>query len=220
MTTDSATRTVRALLERAGPTYARRAGIRLADKPAPLYQLLVLATLLSKPIGAAVAVAAARQLRAAGGTSPRGMLRLSWQDRVDALGRAHYRRYDESTSTRLAESADFVLNRYRGDLRRLGHSANREPRAAARLLEEAPGIGPTGAAIFLREAQHVWRWARPFVDDRVVDGAKALGLPHSPPSLVRLAAADDLSRLGAALVDAALDADFRNAVLEHAPALT
>jgi hypothetical protein len=220
MTTDSATRTVQALLERAGPTYARRAGIRLADKPAPLYQLLVLATLLSKPIGASIAVEAARQLRAAGGTAPRGMLRLSWQDRVDALGRAHYRRYDESTSTRLAESADFVLNRYQGDLRRLAQSAGRDRGHAGALLEEAPGIGPTGAAIFLREAQHVWRWARPFADDRVVEGAKALRLPHSTPSLTRLAGSDDLSRLGAALVDASLDAELRNAVLDRAPAMT
>jgi hypothetical protein len=39
--------TVKTLLERYGRTYAEDAGIRLADRPAPLYQLLVLATLLS-----------------------------------------------------------------------------------------------------------------------------------------------------------------------------
>lgn len=38
---------VDAILKRYGTTYAQQAGIRLADKPAPLYQLLVLATLLS-----------------------------------------------------------------------------------------------------------------------------------------------------------------------------
>ena len=41
-----------ALLERYGRTYAEEAGIRLADKPAPLYQLLVLAA-LQGPGGAA-----------------------------------------------------------------------------------------------------------------------------------------------------------------------
>jgi hypothetical protein len=40
----------KALLEQLGSTYASEAGIRLADKPAPLYQLLVLATLLSARI--------------------------------------------------------------------------------------------------------------------------------------------------------------------------
>ena len=43
---------VRELLARHGRLYAEDAGIRLADRPGPLYQLLVLATLLSAPIGA------------------------------------------------------------------------------------------------------------------------------------------------------------------------
>ena len=40
------------LLARHGRLYAEDAGIRLADRPGPLYQLLVLATLLSAPIPA------------------------------------------------------------------------------------------------------------------------------------------------------------------------
>jgi hypothetical protein len=53
-------RVVGELLGRHGRTYAEEAGIRLADRPAPLYQLQVLALLLSARIRAAVAVAAAR----------------------------------------------------------------------------------------------------------------------------------------------------------------
>jgi len=49
------------------------AGIRLADRPEPLYQLLVLSTLLSAPISADVAIAAARELFAAGYRSPKAM---------------------------------------------------------------------------------------------------------------------------------------------------
>src|SRR5215207_3436626 len=41
---------VRVLLDRYGTTYAEEAGIRLADKPSPLYRLLVLALLLSARI--------------------------------------------------------------------------------------------------------------------------------------------------------------------------
>src|SRR5213593_4051297 len=48
--------TVKILLDRYGRTYADEAGIRLADRPAPLCQLLVLATLLSARITAGVAV--------------------------------------------------------------------------------------------------------------------------------------------------------------------
>ena len=39
---------VRELLDRHGRLYAEDAGIRLADRPGPLYQLLVLATLDAK----------------------------------------------------------------------------------------------------------------------------------------------------------------------------
>ena len=50
------------LLGRCGSLYAEDAGIKLADRPGPLYQLLVLATLLSAPIPAETGIAAAREL--------------------------------------------------------------------------------------------------------------------------------------------------------------
>jgi hypothetical protein len=49
----------RAALARHGTTYADEAGIRLADEPSPLFQLLVLAQPLSARIGAGVAVTTA-----------------------------------------------------------------------------------------------------------------------------------------------------------------
>lgn len=52
----------RRLLKLAGTTYAAEAGIRIRDKPMPLFQLLVLCMLASKPIGAATAARAAREL--------------------------------------------------------------------------------------------------------------------------------------------------------------
>src|ERR1700721_2813525 len=89
---------VRELLDRHGRLYAEDAAIRLADRPGPLYQLLVLATLLSAPIPADTAVAAARELFAAGYRNPKAMSEASWQARVDALGRGPDRRYDERTA--------------------------------------------------------------------------------------------------------------------------
>jgi len=96
---------VSTLLDRYGRTYAEDAGIRLAGKPSPLYRLLVLATLLSARISADIAIQAARELFAAGYTTPPAMQQASWQDRVDALGRSHYRRYDERTATMLGDGA-------------------------------------------------------------------------------------------------------------------
>src|SRR6476620_9630524 len=99
----------RAVLDRYGTTFAEEAGIRLADEPAPLFQLLVLAELLSARIGTDIAVAAAVELRTAGLTTPRKMRDSPRQARIAALGRARYRRYDERTATQLGEAAQLVL---------------------------------------------------------------------------------------------------------------
>jgi endonuclease III len=189
------------LLDEDGRTYAELAGIRLADKPSPLYQLLVLATLLSARITADVAVAAARELFAAGYRTPQRMRAATWQQRVDALGRGHYRRYDERTSTMLADAAGQLLDRWNGDLRRLRTEAEDDPARLHRLLQELKGIGPTGADIFLREVQAVWPQVAPYVDQRVRDAAAAAGLPTTPARLADLAGSPhDLARLSAALI--------------------
>lgn len=192
--------TVQRLLEEHGRTYAEEAGIRLGDTPAPLYRLLTLCVLLSVRIKAGIAVAAARELSGAGMRTPRAMLKASWQDRVDALGRAHYRRYDESTATALGEGAELLLDRYRGDLRRLREEAGGDPERIRALLREFPRIGPVGADIFSREAQGIWPELRPAFDARARDAAAGLGLPKTPDGLARLVDDDDLPRLAAALV--------------------
>ena len=196
--------TINRLLDRHGTTYAEQAGIRLNDKPSPLYRLLVLATLLSTRISADIAVAAARELTAAGYQTPQRMRAATWQQRVDALGRGHYRRYDESTATRLEDGADLLLDRYRGDLRRLRDAADGVDDLLVR-LQEFPGIGPTGAAIFAREAQGVWPELAPFFDRKAMDGARRVGLPADPDRLDALVRPDERPRLAAALVRAALD---------------
>ena len=192
---------VRKLLQSYGRTYAQEAGIRMADQPSPLYQLLVLATLLSTRISAGVAVAAARELFAAGYRTPAAMSEASWQDRVDALGRGHYRRYDESTASTLGDSAGQVVRQYRGDLRRLRDEANGDTKAIAKLLTEFRGIGPTGASIFLREVQEAWPSVSPYVDDRMTEGARRAGLPADRGDLAALLADSGRpARLAAALV--------------------
>ncbi|MGB6164986.1 MAG: endonuclease [Pseudonocardiaceae bacterium] len=192
---------VKVLLDRFGRTSAEQAGIRLADKPAPLYQLLVLATLLSARISADIAVAAAKELFSAGYRTPRRMRQASWQDRVDALGRAGYRRYDERTSTMLRDAAVLLLDRWRGDLRTLRNDADGDPKRIRELLTEFAGMGPVGADIFLREVQAVWPQVAPYLDGRVTQGAKKVGLPPSARDLSELVdSSRDLVRLSSALV--------------------
>lgn len=192
------------LLKEYGQTYAEAAGIRLRDTPAPLYQLLVLCVLLSIRIRADIATAAARELFAAGMRTPDAMLDATWQDRVDALGRAHYRRYDEGTATALGKGAELLRTRYHGDLRKLRAAADGDAGRIRQLLQEVPRIGPVGADIFCREAQGRWEELRPAFDERATRSAAALGLPDTPDALARLVAPADLPRLAAALVRVSL----------------
>ena len=185
---------LRALLDEHGTTYAEEAGIRLADEPAPLWQLLVLTLLLSARIGSDIAVAATRELFDAGCRTPRGTRDTPRRQRVAALGRGRYRRYDERTATQLGELADAVLDRYSGDLRRM----HAESDDLERDLQQFTGIGPVGAAIFCREVQGVWTDLAPYVDDRAAQAAGRLGLPTSADALARLVPAPDLPRLLAA----------------------
>lgn len=136
---------VKVLLDRFGATSAEQAGIQLADKPAPLYELLVLATLLSARISGDIAVAAAKELFDAGYRTPQRMRQASWQDRVDALGRGGYRRYGERTSTMLDEAAALLLDRWHGDLRQLHDDAGGKPKRIRELLTEFKGGLPSTA---------------------------------------------------------------------------
>jgi hypothetical protein len=187
-----------ALLDEHGTTYAAEAGIRLADEAAPLWQLLVLTLLLSARISSDIAVTAARELFDAGCRTPQGTRDTPRRQRVAALGRGRYRRYDERTATQLGELADAVLDRYAGDLRRM-HVGSDD---LERDLQQFNGIGPVGAAIFCREVQGLWTDLAPYVDDRAAQAAGGLGLPTSADALARLVSLKDLPRLLAACLRA------------------
>jgi endonuclease III len=209
-------RVVRELVGAHGRTYAEEAGIGLKDTPQPLYRLLVLSHLLSARIRGSIALATARALHEAGLRDPRRMAQASWQQRVDALGRGGYRRYDERTATQLGDAAELLSERWGGDLRRLRREADGNISELRRLLQEFPGIGPAGADIFLREAQSVWPEAAPYLDAKALQGAERLDLPKAPERLTELAGDTDPAVLAAALVRAAVDKEVAEDTLRRA----
>lgn len=199
---------MRRLLKVAGTTYAAEAGIKVDDEPAPLFQLLVLCMLASKPIDAAIATSAARELFEAGLRTPKAVLASDRQTMIRAFGRAHYVRYDESSATRLTEMAERVRGDFSGDLREIAERTQRDVAETKRILKRFKGIGDTGADIYLREVQDVWTWVRPHFDDRATAAAKQLGLPTQPAKLGALAPRAN-AQLAAALVRVSLDDDVR-----------
>jgi endonuclease III len=199
------------LMKEAGTTYAHEAGITLKDTPMPLFQLLVLCMLASKPIDANIAVAAARELFHVGLRTPEAVRNANRKKMIDAFGRASYARYDESSATRLVEMAQAVGDDYDDDLRKIAEAADGDPVAAAKLLQRFKGIGKTGSDIFLREVQDTWTWVRPYFDERARDAAKQLGLPSDSEGLGELAQGSN-AEFAAALVRASLDEDVRAAI--------
>ena len=200
---------VRRLLDEAGTTYAHEAGIRLDDKPMPLFELLVLCMLASKPIDATIAVQAARELFAEKLRTPDAVRAADRKTMIDAFGRASYARYDESSATRLTEMADAVHDEYGGDLRRLGESRDVDtvPQAPQgvqghrrhrrrHLPSRSPGHLDVGATPVRRPGPR---------------RAKELGLPDDPEALRKLAG-ERPAQLAAALVRVSLDDDLRERV--------
>jgi hypothetical protein len=206
------------LLTEYGHTFAEEAGIRLRDTPMPLYQLLVLTVLSSTRISARIAVAASRELTAAGLRTPQAMAQADWQHVVDVLDHARYVRYDESTATALDRGARFIRTRWHGDLRGLRAEAGRDPARIRGLLQWHERIGPVGADIFCREAQGVWPELRPAFDGRALAEAERLGLPRSPEALAACVPESQLPRLAAALVRSALHHRHRSTRAQHGSA--
>jgi hypothetical protein len=206
---------VEALLEQHGQTYAQELGIDVAKgKPSALFRLLVASILFSARIGAGQAVKAARALTEAGWTTAEKLAATSWRERVRVLNQHGYARYDERTASMLGDACELLLDRYRGDLRRLRAEAGQDPKRERRLLKEVKGLGDVGVDIFFREAQVAWEELFPFVDRRA---ARQLGLDPDPRALAAGRNPEAFVRLVAALVRTGLAGDH-DAMLEAARA--
>jgi hypothetical protein len=213
-----ADRVVAALLERHGQTYAQELGIDVAKgTPLPLFRLLVASILFSARIGAGQAIKAARALTDEGWTTAEKLAVTSWQQRVRLLNRHGYARYDERTASMLGDACQLLLDRYRGDLRRLRAEAGQDPREERRLLKQVKGLGEVGVDIFFREAQVAWQELFPFLDQRAAQAARRLGLDADPEALAGDRRPEVFARLVAALVRTGLAGDH-DAVLEAARA--
>ena len=126
------------VLAQHGTTYSAEAGITLRDKPAPLFQLLVLSALFTAPILPSAVVASADQLFAAGWRTPQRLLASTLQQRVNALDRGGYRQRDQSSARFLGETAAWLQDQYGGDLRRVRRLARGDLPQMRRLLLGSP----------------------------------------------------------------------------------
>jgi endonuclease III len=199
----------KALLDNYGTTYSQELGINIQrETPSQLFQLLCASILFSKRISSDTAVNASKAMKRKGWTTPKKLADSTWAECTKTLNRAGYARYDESTSTMLHETAEMVLDRYSGDLRKLRERAHHNPAEERKLLKQFKGIGDTGVDIFFREAQSVWPELAPFADRRALSTAEQLGLGKDVKDLTKLVNRSQFPQLVSGLTRVRLSKDI------------
>jgi hypothetical protein len=94
---------------------------------------------------------------------------------VALLDAGGYGRYDFRTATRLQSLARVLVDRFGGDVARIGRRFT-EPAALVTVLDELPSWRPTTMGLFLRELHGLWLGARLPLDSHVAGAAHHLGL--------------------------------------------
>ena len=191
-----------ARLVRETTTFATDAGIALRDTPAPLFRLLVLACLLAAPVHHTTAIRASASLKPLTRTAAT-LAKAEPSDVARAMTLAGYWRFHHTKAALLVRAGHDVVDRFSGDLRELYREAE-SPADLHRRLRRIPGVGTQAAHIVLREAQGVLPDVAPYLDERILTGARALGLPAEADALAALVDPRDLPRLAAGCVRATL----------------
>lgn len=178
-----------------GRGFAEQYGFRTTNNPSSLFQLLCLAVLLSRRGDAQRAIAAARALQVHGWDSAARLARSTPAERVGLLRACGLRAEAEQAADTLGKLAQAVVDRYRGDLRRLRVVAARDADRERDLLTELPGVDDTAVVLFLREVQALWAEVPPVADRRALAAARRLGLGRSADDLAGLAGSGRSERL-------------------------
>ncbi|MDM4718826.1 hypothetical protein QTQ03_04145 [Micromonospora sp. WMMA1363] len=178
-----------------GRGFAEQYGFRVTNNPSNLFQLLCLAVLLARRGDFRRAVESAHALPANGWDSAARLARSLHTDRVRVLRDSGQRGDVDALASTLGDLAQAVVDRYRGDLRRLRAATGHDPARERALLTELPGVDAAVADLFLREAQALWQEVAPVADRRALAAARRLGLGRSADDLAGLAGSGESERL-------------------------
>ncbi|MFC7550896.1 hypothetical protein [Plantactinospora sp. GCM10030261] len=171
-----------------GRGFAEAYGLRVTNNPGSLFQVLCLAVLLRRTGDATRATASALALRDRGWDSAARLARSRVADRADLLRERGWRNADATAlAIGLGDLARTLVDRHRGDLRRLRVAARYRPARERQLLTALPAVDNQVVDLFLREAQALWPEVAPVADRRALAAARKLGLGRSARDLVALA---------------------------------
>jgi hypothetical protein len=193
MSTEEKKRVVRRLAS-SGRGFADQHGFRVTNNPATLFQVLYLSILLRRPGDQRRAAQAAGALRDQGWDSTARMARSLHETRAAVLRDCGRRDADELATT-VGDLATLVVQRYRGDLRRLRAAAQYDAARERDELKRLPGVDDEVVDLFFREVQALWREVAPCADRRALTAARKLGLGRSADDLAALAGGRESEKL-------------------------
>ncbi|KAI9846860.1 MAG: hypothetical protein M1837_003472 [Sclerophora amabilis] len=175
--------------------------------PDTILALIFLAMLTSARISHHLAYESFRCLVEAGYHDVEVLKNSSWEERTEVLTKGGYTHYREKTATALGELADFVKEKYDGDLNNLLKRADSSASKTRDLLKEIKGLGEVGINIFFDTAQGLWTCLAPFIDPRSLETADQIGLGRDVEKLWLDVGKDpvEMSRLSSALTMVRLD---------------
>ena len=177
-----------------GRGFADQHGFRVTNNPASLFQVLYLSILLRRPGDPRRAAQAAGALRDRGWDSAARMARSLHETRAAVL-RSCGRRDADELATTLGDLALLVVQRYRGDLRRLRAAAQYDSTRERDQLKRLPGVDDEVVDLFFREVQALWREVPPCADRRALSAARKLGLGRTADELATLAGSRESEKL-------------------------
>ncbi len=120
---------------------------------ASLFKWFLASFLFGNRISQAIAAETWRVLVVVHGRdTPRKLCNCTHAELVRMLGEGGYRRYDESTATRLSLLCRTLLDNYGGRILGIADAAGTREEFERRLLA-FKGVGPVTLAIFMREAE-------------------------------------------------------------------
>jgi hypothetical protein len=179
-------RLVRALRSQVGRGLADACGFTVIANPARLFQILYLSILLTGDRDYQRAVRVAQALRDRGWDSAARMAASRHDERTALVKTAGRKRDADALAATLGHLAQSIVDRYRGDLRRLRSDARRDSGRERDLLKKLPGVDDRVVDLFFREVQVLWPEVGPFIDRRALAAARKLDLGRSVADLTAL----------------------------------
>ncbi|EAU31978.1 conserved hypothetical protein [Aspergillus terreus NIH2624] len=141
-----------------------------------LLAMVIDAMLKSRPISHDLSQRAVNRVIDEGYHDIHKLENTSWEERTQVLKDGGYNRYREQGATNLGQLAEFINEKYDGDLNNLWEEAHHDRERTRELVREIKGLGDLGVDLFFNNVQSVWTPIAPFLDGRSLETADQVGL--------------------------------------------